>query len=310
MALKFDIKKKTSELLSKIGSPGGLFENAAFNLRENGSCAGRQSTKNISIESHPDGDGLLIKIAPGTKGEKVYIPACVTESGVVDTVLNEIIVGEGADVEVVAGCGVHSDGGEAAHSGLHRFVIEKNAKMEYIEKHIGSGSSSDKAINTKSEFIIREGAAVRVVSEQIGGVDNAHRDTVATLEADAVFIVNERLMTDGDDKVSTEFTVTMNGDGSKADVSSRSVARGRSRQSYVSRIEGNAVCTGHTECDAILTEKGAVDAAPCLAANCTEASLIHEAAIGKIAGEQITKLCSLGLTQAEAEQKIIEGFLR
>ena len=310
MAFSFDLKKKTAELLGKIGAPDGIIEKTAFNLRENGSCAGRQSTENISITSHPDGDGLLITVKAGTKGEKVYIPACVTESGVVDTVLNEIVIGEGADVQVVAGCGVHSDGGEAAHSGLHKFVIGKNAKMEYIEKHIGTGSSSDKAINTKSEFIICEGAQVTVVSEQIGGVDNAHRDTVATLEAESVFTVNERLMTDGNDRVDTEFTVTLNGDGSRADVSSRSVARGSSHQSYVSRIEGNAVCTGHTECDAILTEKGSVDAAPCLAANCTEASLIHEAAIGKIAGEQIVKLCSLGLTQAEAEQKIIEGFLR
>ena len=310
MALKLDIKKKTEGILEKIGSLGGLFEGAAFNLRENGSCAGRQSTENISIESHPDGDGLLIKIKPNTKGEKVYIPACVTESGVVDTVLNEIIVGEGADVEIVAGCGVHSDSGEASHSGLHKFVIEKNAKISYVEKHIGSGSSSDKAINTKSEFILKEGAYVEMISEQIGGVDNAHRDTVAVLDAGTVLIVNERLMTDGEDKVSTEFTVTLNGDDSKADVSSRSVARGNSHQSYVSRIEGNAVCSGHTECDAILTENGSVDAAPCLAANSPEASLIHEAAIGKIAGEQITKLCSLGLTQEQAEQKIIEGFLR
>ena len=310
MAFTFDINKKTAELLGQIGAPDGIFEKTAYNLRQNSSCAGRKSTENISIVSHPSGDGLLITVKPGTRDEKVYIPACVTEAGISDTVLNEIIVGEGADVKVVAGCGVHSEGGEAAHSGFHKFVIEKNAKMEYIEKHIGSGKSSDKAINTKSEFIIKEGASVTIISEQIGGVDKAHRDTVATLEAESTFIVNERLMTDGDDRVDTEFTVTLNGDNSRADVSSRSVARGRSHQSYVSRIEGNAICTGHTECDAILTEQGSVDAAPCLAANCTEASLIHEAAIGKIAGEQITKLCSLGLTQAEAEQKIIEGFLK
>ena len=302
------IKAKTEELLREIGIDS--LENSAYNLRENGGCAGRMSTANINIENHPAEPGLLIAVKAGTKGEKVYVPACVTEAGISDRVMNEFIIGEDADIVIVAGCGVHSEGGEALHSGNHIFRLAKNAKIEYLEKHIGTGKSDDKRIDTKTEFILAEGAVVKMISEQIGGVNNAHRDTVATLEADALLSVSERLLTDGDDKVDTEFTVTMKGDNSKVDISSRSVARGNSHQSYISRVEGNAICSGHTECDAILTENGRVEAAPCLAANCPDAALIHEAAIGKIAGEQIIKLCSLGLTREEAEKKIIEGFLK
>ena len=305
----FTINNETGRLLREIGSYDGLLD-GAFNLRENGTCAGRRSTAHISIENHPEQSGLLIKVAPGTVGEKVYIPACVTEAGVTDVVLNEILIGEGSHVTVVAGCGVHSDGTESLHNGLHRFRIGKNAHMEYLEKHIGTGSGSDKRINTETHFVLEEGASVRMMSEQIGGVSNAERNTTAVLEANATLIVNERLLTDDKDSLITGFHVEMNGDNARADVVSRSVARGQSRQVYSSKIIGNAACTGHTECDAILAENGAVDASPCLTANCRDAALIHEAAIGKIAGEQIIKLCTLGLTKEEAEKKIIEGFLK
>ncbi len=304
-----NFNSKTEELLKEIDALDGL-SNSAYNLRENGGCAGRKSTANINIENHPDAPGLLITVKAGTKGEKVYVPACVTEAGISDRVLNEFVIGEDADIVIVAGCGVHSEGGEALHSGNHIFRLGKNSKIEYLEKHVGTGKSDSKRIDTKTEFILGEGATVKMISEQIGGVNNAHRDTVAILAAKALLSVSERLLTDGDDLVDTEFTVTLDGDDSRADVSSRSVARGNSRQSYVSRIEGNAICSGHTECDAILTENGRVEAAPCLAAKCPDAALIHEAAIGKIAGEQIIKLCSLGLTREEAEKKIIEGFLK
>lgn len=307
--INIGINDVTKELLSGMGDFDGIF-NGAYNIRQNSQCSGRMSTENISIENHPTEPGLVIRVKPGTKGERAYVPACVTEAGISDIVTNEFYIGEDADVVIIAGCGVHSEGGEALHSGLHKFVLEKGAKVEYIEKHIGTGGSDHKKINTTTEFFIGEGAVMKVVSEQIGGVDNAHRETTAILEDKAVMIVNERLLTDNEDFVSTGFTVTLKGDDSKADVISRSVARGNSKQSYVSRIEGLAKCTGHTECDAILTENGSVDAAPCLTASCPDASLIHEAAIGKIAGEQLIKLCSLGLTREEAEKKIIEGFLK
>lgn len=300
----------TENLLSKIGWSEDAFS-GAYSIREDGGCAALKSTDNIKIIRKEDGSGIEIHIKPYTVGETAYIPACVTKSGVNDIVTNDFFVGEGAVVTIMAGCGVHSEGeGHAMHSGIHRFFVSKNANVTYTEKHIGEGSGNEKKINTKSEFIIEEGATVFVDSEQIGGVNNAERDTVATLKENAVFTVRERLLTENRDRVDTTFAVYLNGENSKTDVVSRSVARGESFQKYVSTIEGNAVSTGHTECDAILAENGRVEAAPCLAANCTDADLIHEAAIGKIAGEQITKLCSMGLTREEAEQKIIQGFLK
>lgn len=301
---------KIDELLLAVGWKDEA-KKGAFSLRENGSCSAFQSTENIIINKLPGGKGIEMHIKEFTKGETAYIPACVTKSGVHDNVVNNFYIGEGAEVSIVAGCGVHSDeGGEALHHGIHRFFVGKNASVTYTEKHIGTGASSEKRINTASEFFLAEGASVLVDSEQLGGVDNAQRDTSATLEKDAVFTVRERLLTNGDNTVDTNFAVALNGENSKTDIVSRSVARGNSVQKYISRIEGNTVCTGHSECDAILAENGSVEAAPGLVAKCADAELIHEAAIGKIAGEQLTKLCSLGLTREEAEQKIIEGFLK
>ena len=301
---------KLDELLSAIGFTNDA-KNGAFSLRENGSCSALQSTENIQITRLPDGKGIEMHIKEGTKGETAYIPACVTKSGVHDNVVNDFYIGEGAEVTIVAGCGVHSEEkGEALHHGVHRFFVGKNASVTYREKHIGTGKSEDKKINTVSEFFLSEGASAVVDSEQLGGVDDAQRDTTATLEKDAIFTVRERLLTNGDNTVDTNFVVYLNGENSKTDVVSRSVARGNSTQRYTSRIEGNTVCTGHTECDAILAENGSVEAIPGLLAKCADAELIHEAAIGKIAGEQLMKLCSLGLTREQAEQKIIEGFLK
>ena len=283
----------TQDLLSQIGWEDNAF-NGAFSIRQDGACAAVQSTENIRIDKKPDGTGIEIHIKENTYDESVFIPACITKSG----------------VTIIAGCGVHSEEGEALHSGIHRFFIGKNAKVVYKEKHIGTGEATGKKINTESEFVLSEGASAHIDSEQLGGVDDAFRDTIATVGKDAVFTVRERLLTNGDNHVDTNFTVYLNGENSKTDVVSRSVARGNSSQKYISRIEGNASSVGHTECDAILAENGKVDAAPCLAANCADAELIHEAAIGKIAGEQLLKLCSLGLTREEAEQKIIEGFLK
>ncbi len=299
----------TEKLLSKIGWEDSAFS-GAFSIREDGGCAALKSTENIRIDKKEDGSGIEIHIKEFTRDESVFIPACITKSGVNDIVTNDFFVGEGAEVTIIAGCGVHSDEGESLHNGIHRFFIGKNAKVIYKEKHIGTGKALGKKIDTKSEFFLSEGASAHIDSEQLGGVDDAERDTTATLDREAVFTVKERLLTNGDNSVDTNFTVYLNGENSKTDVVSRSVARGNSRQKYISRIEGNAPSTGHTECDAILAENGKVDAAPCLAANCADSELIHEAAIGKIAGEQLLKLCSLGLSREEAESKIIEGFLK
>ena len=301
-------------LLEKISDLKNLIdiEGSAYNIREDGQCAGRKSTKNIKIESKEDAPGLVVRIAPGTKDEKVYIPACVTHGSVDDLVYNDFYVGEDADVTIVAGCGVHTeDDGQARHNGIHRFILAKNARVLYLEKHIGTGGGKGiKRIDPITDAELAEGAVLTMDTIQLGGVDDTTRTTRAVLGASAKIIVRERIMTYGNEKAKTDFSVVLEGEDSGADLVSRSVARGNSHQEFTSRIVGKVRCTGQSECDAILAEQGTVSASPSLDARHVDAELIHEAAIGKIAGEQILKLRTLGLTEEEAEQKIIDGFLQ
>lgn len=301
----------TDELLRIVSDFKGSFH-GAFNIRENGRCAGRQSTKNILIESKQDAPGLVIHIAPGTTGETVYIPACVTRGGIDDLVYNDFYVGEGADVLIVAGCGVHTDGEEEArHNGIHRFFLDKNAHVLYREKHIGTGEGNGaRRIDPVTDAALAQGASLEMDTLQISGVDSTVRKTRAVLEDRARLVVRERIMTDGSEIAKTDFEVTLRGEDSGADLISRSVAKGDSYQEFVSWIRGQNRCTGHSECDAILAGNGRVNASPALEASHVDAQLIHEAAIGKIAGEQILKLRTLGLTEEEAEARIVEGFLK
>ena len=301
----------TKELLRQVSDYKDGYE-GAYNIRENGGCAGRKSTEHIRIESKTDAPGLEIHILPGTKGETVSIPACVTHGGVDDIVYNDFYVGEGADVLIVAGCGVHLETGEPArHNGIHRFFLEKNSHVIYQEKHVGTGNGlGQRPIDPVTEVYLKEGSELEMDSLQLGGVDHTIRKTSGVVGKDAKLIIRERILTDGEQQAKTEFEVEMEGENSSVNLISRSVARGHSYQAYRSRIVGNAACAGHSECDAILAEDGRVDAAPELTANHPEAALIHEAAIGKIAGEQILKLRTLGLTEEEAEAKIIAGFLK
>lgn len=300
----------TKKLLEIVSDFKGSFK-GAYNIREDGQCAGRQSSKNIRIESKKDRPGLDITIAPGTKDEVVYIPACVTKGGVDDLVYNDFFIGENADVLIVAGCGVHTDGdGEARHNGIHRFFVGENARVKYDEKHVGTGKGKgNHTIDPVTEVVLKKNSYLEMDTSQIGGVDKTVRKTTATAEEGAKLVVKERLLTEGDQTAETFFEVELNGEGSGADIVSRSVAKDQSYQNYVSTIIGNAACTGHSECDAIIDENAVVDASPRLFARNSDASLIHEAAIGKIAGDQILKLRTLGLTEEEAENKIIEGFL-
>lgn len=305
------MNKTTEQLLRAISDWEGVFS-GAYNIREDGKCAGRQSTEHIQIESKPDAPGLIIRIQPGTKGEVVSIPACVTHSGVDDLVYNDFYVGEGADVTIVAGCGVHADGEEQArHNGIHRFFVEQGARVLYQEKHIGTGGGAGlRHIDPVTDITLAEDAVLEMDTVQLGGVDNTLRKTSAVLADQAKLIIHERIMTDGTEQAVTDFEVALNGVDAGVDLVSRSVARGQSHQAYRSRIAGNNRCTGHSACDAILVDGGTVDAAPELAAGHPDAALIHEAAIGKIAGEQLLKLRTLGLTEQQAEEKIIEGFLK
>ena len=306
------MNKITERLLKAVSDWTGVPQNAAYNIRENGLCAGRQSTKNIQITSKTDKPGIDVAILPDTKGETVYIPACVTHSAIDDLVYNDFYIGENADVTIVAGCGVHSDGEEEArHNGIHRFVLGKNAHVLYLEKHLGTGTGAGaRKIDPVTEVEQAEGSVMEMETTQIGGVDSTHRTMSAKLAADAKLRVRERLLTDGSQQAFTDFNVSLDGDGSGCDLISRSVAKEQSHQEFRSVIHGNRPCTGHSECDAIIMGHGTVNASPALAANHEDAALIHEAAIGKIAGEQILKLCTLGLTEEEAEAKIVEGFLR
>lgn len=284
----------------------------AYNVRRNGKLAGRNTTANIDIVTKSDRPGIDIIIKSGTKGERVDIPVILTETGLDDLVYNDFYVEDGADVVIVAGCGIHNAGGlKSEHDGIHAFHIGKNAKVLYIEKHYGEGEGTgERILNPTTLIEIAEGGSMTMETAQIKGVDSAIRKTDAVLSDGATLIIREKIMTHGKQYAETNFHVALNGKDSGARVISRSIAKDDSRQKYISCIDGNNLCTGHTECDAIIMDNGAVTAKPELNANNVEARLIHEAAIGKIAGEQLIKLMSLGLTEKEAEEKIVNGFLK
>lgn len=300
----------TKELLKSISNWSGAYE-GAYNIRENGCSVGRASSDRIKIENKSDGPGLEIHVLPGTKGQSVSIPACVTTGGIDDLTYNDFYIGEDSDVLVIAGCGVHTETGEPArHNGIHRFFLGKGSRVKYVEKHIGTGSGAGtKSIDPVTEAYLEENSTLEMDSSQIGGVDSTVRVTKVKVAAGAKLLVRERILTEHEQNAHTEFEVELNGEGSGADIISRSVARDCSKQTYKSVIIGNAPCTGHSECDAIIDDGAVVDASPSLFAHHADAALIHEAAVGKIAGEQILKLRTLGLTEEEAEAKIISGFL-
>lgn len=307
--MKFD--EIQLRLLNEIAELHGVPE-GAYNIRSDSQAIGRRSTEHIVITPKKEVSGIDIDILAGTKNESVHIPVVLTKSGLKEVVYNDFHVGENADVLIVAGCGIDNCGtGDSEHDGVHRFFLKKGAKVRYVEKHYGSGNGSGKRIlNPVTEAYLDEGAEMTMEMVQIKGVDDTERKTIAVLKENAKLIVRERLMThDGQNAVST-YEVTLDGEGASADVVSRSVARDDSFQKFDAKIIGNAPCYGHTECDSIIMDRGRILAVPGLQANHVDAALMHEAAIGKIAGEQLVKLMTLGLTAQEAEEQIINGFLR
>ena len=284
----------------------------AYNLRANGESVGRKTTATIDITSKTDKSGIDIRIKDGTKKESVHIPVVLSESGLKETVYNDFYIGEDCDVLIVAGCGIDNCGTQdSQHDGVHRFFVGKNSHVRYVEKHYGSGDGSGKRIlNPVTEVYMEAGSTVELEMVQIKGVDSTSRTTIAEVKENAKLIVRERLMTHGEQHADSIYKVTLNGDGSSADVVSRSVARDTSTQKLDLCVIGNAACSGHTECDSIIMDSGRILAVPSLEANSVDAALVHEAAIGKIAGEQLVKLMTLGLTEAEAEEQIISGFLK
>lgn len=284
----------------------------AYNIRSNGQSAGRISTENIEIIPREDGQGLTIRIKPGTKNESVHIPVVMTKSGLKELVYNDFYIGENADIVIVAGCGIDNCGTQdSEHDGIHRFYVGKGVKIRYVEKHYGSGDGKGKRIlNPGTEVYMEEDSSMEMEMVQIKGVDDTNRTTTAELAKGARLVVRERLMTHGTQNAVSTYVVSLNGEGASADVVSRSVARDESYQKFDAKLVGNAACSGHTECDSIIMDKGKILAVPALEANDLDAALVHEAAIGKIAGEQIIKLMTLGLSEAEAEEQIINGFLK
>ncbi len=301
------------DLLLKIADLHGVPE-GAYNIRANGELGGRNTTANIDVVTKTDGKpGIDIFVKPGTKNESMHIPVIISKAGLQEVVYNDFYIGDDADVVIVAGCGIHNCGGvdmTSRHDGVHTFYVGKNARVKYVEKHYGDGDGNGKNVmNPETVVHLAENAYMEMETTQIKGIDSTKRITKADMQSGASFIVKEKLYTHGKQNADTDFVIDMNGDGCRADVISRSVAAGESVQRFVSTMNGNAPCYGHTECDAIIMDNAAVTAAPCLAANNIDAELIHEAAIGKIAGEQLIKLMTLGLTEKEAEEQIIKGFL-
>ncbi len=284
----------------------------AYNIRENGQSVSRNSSANIEIVSKSDKAGIDIIIKPNTKNESVHIPVILSKSGLKEVVYNDFFIGENADVLIIAGCGIHNCGAQnSEHSGIHTFHIGKNAKVRYVEKHYGQGEGAgEKIMNPTTEIYIEDGGSMEMETTQIKGVDSTVRNTKAWLGKNASLVVKEKIYTHGKQRAITNFTVDLNGEGGATDLVSRSVAADNSHQEFTAIVNGNAPCTGHSECDAIIMDNATVTALPALTANHVDAALIHEAAIGKIAGEQLVKLMTLGLTEAEAEEQIIQGFLK
>ncbi len=284
----------------------------AFNIRENGKGIARNTTANIDIVTKQDKPGIDIIVKPNTQNESVHIPVLLTEAGFNDVVYNDFYIGENANVVIVAGCGIHNSSCETSeHDGIHTFHLAKGAKVKYIEKHYGEGNGTgDRILNPQTIVFLEDGATLEMETVQIKGVTSTIRETKGELGDNSNLVITERIMTHENQTAKTIFDVNLNGENSSVHVASRSIARDNSVQEFISNVNGNNKCFGHVECDAIIMDKAKVTSTPKIVANHVDASLVHEAAIGKIAGEQIIKLMSLGLTEKEAEEQIISGFLK
>ena len=283
----------------------------AYNFRINGALDDRKVTANIDIVSKTDKPGIDIIVKPFTKGESVHIPVVLSMSGLTDVVYNDFYIGEGADVDIVAGCGIHNTGCETSqHDGIHVFHVGKNARVRYVERHYGEGpGTGENILNPRTEVYIEEGGSVTMEMTQIRGVDSTVRDTIVEVGPGGECVINEKLLTDGSQTAESNVEIVLLGDDATGRVVSRSVAKGTSTQVFHPCMTGKAKCFGHVQCDSIIMDEAKIKSVPAIDAQSVDAQLIHEAAIGRIAGDQILKLMTLGLTEEEAEEKILEGFL-
>lgn len=298
------------QLLETIADLHGIPE-GSFNIRKNGKLLARNSDTDIEIVSKTDKDGIDIIVKPNVKNKSVHIPVLLTVGDFQDTVYNDFFIGENSDVTIVAGCGIHNDTcGNAEHDGVHTFYVGKNAKVRYVERHYANGNGTGKKVfDPVTKIYLKENSQFILESTQLGGVTYTDRKTYATVGKNAQLLVKEKILTDGEEKAITDFKVKLTGKNSRADIVSRSVAKGKSLQQFKSDMIGKNECFGHVECDGIVLDGARIISTPKIDAVSPEASLVHEAAVGKIAGEQLLKLMSLGLTEQEAEDAVIKGFL-
>ena len=305
------LEKVDNKLLSEVSDLENL-RKGAYNIRKNGEGIERKVTQNVNIVTKQDKPGINIYVKENTKFEFVHIPVIITKSGLKDLVYNDFYIGKNANVVIVAGCGIHNDKHkDSEHNGIHRFFLEEGAKVRYYEKHYGEGNGDGKRIlNPVTEVHLKNGSTMEMESIQIKGVNSTIKNKKRVQKENTNFVVTEKIMTHGKQYAKTIFDVELNGENSSTHVTSRSVATQNSKQYFVSKIYGNAKSFAHSECDAIIKDEAKVTATPEITANHVDANLIHEAAIGKIAGEQLIKLMTLGLSEKEAEEEIINGFLR
>ncbi len=305
------MNEEDNKLLNNI-LPKDVSFGTVYNIRKNGKCVDRKVNEYINITSKEDGSGINIYVKEDIPLGIVDIPVLLTESGMTDVVYNDFFIGKNAHVTIVAGCGIHNPGhADSVHNGIHRFFLEEGANVRYIEKHYGEGSDDGKRIlNPITEVYMKKDAYMIMDTQQLKGVSDTLRVTKAKLSDNATLIINEKILTTNNQKAKTKFIVSLDGKNSSTHVTSRSVAEDESYQEFNSNVIGNNACYGHVECDAIIKDKGCVRAIPKIYAKHIDARLIHEATIGKIAGEQFIKLMSLGLSAKDAEKVIIEGFLK
>lgn len=299
-------------LLESIADMHGIPTAGAYNIRKNGQGVERHSTENITIEPKKDKPGIDIIVKPGTKGERVHIPVIVTETGIDDVVYNDFYIGDWADVDIVAGCGIHNCGSEKSeHDGIHTFHIGKHAKVRYVEKHYGEGEGTgERVLNPTTVVEMDENSYCEMEMVQIKGVDSTQRDTTASLKAGAKLVINEKLMTHGKQYARSDVVINLDGEDASAQIVSRSVAKDESEQIFYPRAVGNAPCRAHVQCDSIIMDNAKIRSIPEIAANHALAQIVHEAAIGRINNDQLIKLQTFGMTQEEAEEVIIQGFLK
>lgn len=303
-----NIDKHMLDIVADLhGTPKG-----AYNIRKNGVGVDRNITANIEIKTKIDKPGIDVIVKPGTKGESVHIPVILTDDGIRDLVYNTFEIGEGADITIIAGCGIHNPGDKnSEHDGVHYFIVRRGARMRYVEKHYGEGKGSGKKIlNPRTIVVVEEDGYAEMELVQISGVDSTLRETEAKVHDNAHLYVTERMLTDGDQFAESRITVELAGLDASTQIVSRSVARDNSQQIFYPRVIGLNRCRGHVQCDAIIMHGAKIRSIPEISAQHADSQLVHEAAIGKIAGEQLIKLMTLGLSEKEAEDTILEGFLK